>query len=223
MIRIKAFRAIDNLKDCVKFSEGHRKVLQFYGVTQVTSANLDWMNDPLVYVIIAQSFSGEVLGGARVHVFGEDNSLPIEKAVCEIDRGIHNKVKAYALNRTGEICGLWNSKEVAGMGIGTLFLMRAGISITSQIKLGSLFALCAEHTLAISTSKGFEIEKSLGNNGTFYYPKQNLVATALLMKDPNLLSNAEPKERDIIFDLRKNPQQVRDRHRSEKSAASIYQ
>jgi hypothetical protein len=208
-IRIRAFRSIDHIEASYKYAEGHKKVLQIYGVTQVTSANLDWIDNPSVIVIQAESISGDtVLGGARIHLTGQ-HPLPIEEAVCELDSTIYEIVKKYSEDGTGELCGLWNAKEVAGYGIGTVFLMRAAISLTNQLKLNSLLALCAQHTLDITTSKGFEIKHQLGNNGTFYYPKEDLVATAVIIKDPDVLSKADVEERAIIIGLRNNPLQTR--------------
>ena len=53
--------------------------------------------------------------------------------------------------------------------------------------------------------KGFEVEKSIGRAGTFIYPKLDLVATSILIKDLTNLPLALPKEKEIIFDLRENP------------------
>jgi hypothetical protein len=208
-IRIRAFRSIDHIEASYKYAEGHKKVLEIYGVTQVTSANIDWIDNPSVIVIQAESISGDiVLGGARIHLTGQ-HPLPIEDAIHEFDPTIHDMVKKYAEQGTGELCGLWNAKEVAGYGIGTLFLMRAAISLTNQLKLNSLLAFCAQHTLEITTSKGFEIKYQLGKNGTFYYPKEDLVATAVIIKDPHILSKANPFERENILELRNNPLQTR--------------
>jgi hypothetical protein len=54
---------------------------------------------------------------------------------------------------------------------------------------------------------GFKVETSLGNNGTFYYPKEDLIATAVLLNDVPVLSTADPFEKAAIMDLRKNPVQ----------------
>jgi hypothetical protein len=83
-----------------------------------------------------------------------------------------------------------------------------GVAIATQLKLNSLFALCAPITVAVGKKAGFNIETSLGNNGTFYYPKEDLLATAVMIKDIHELSTAEEYERERILDLRKNPRQV---------------
>jgi hypothetical protein len=189
--------------------EGHMNVLKIYGITEITTANTDWFYNPASYVLLAETQdSQKTVGGVRVHVAGGTQPLPIEDAVSELDGSIHDKVKTNAIKGTGELCGLWNAREVAGMGISGL-LMRAGISITTQVKLSSLFALCAPVTVPMVGKVGFVIEKSLGKDGTFFYPKSDLIATAVMIHDLITLDHAENAERQAIFDLRKNPRQSR--------------
>lgn len=210
MIKIRAFRAIDDPESCKKYIEGHSRILQIHGVTRVTSANVSWAENPGTYVIIAESDSeGKVYGGARIQVANDFMPLPIVGAISDMDIKIHSLIEIYTLTNTGELCGLWNSREVAGMGIGSVFMTRAGVAITSQLKLNSLFALCASYTVSIANKVGFVIEDSLGDHGTFYYPKEDLLATAVILKDPSTLTSADSLERDYIFDLRNNPKQVK--------------
>ncbi len=205
---IKAFRAPDDTAACQKFVDGHMKVLKIYGITMITSANIEWFEDPDTYVILVESEDGEkVYGGARVQVAGGKYELPIEKAVKDMDDSVHETVRQYAERGTAEFCGLWNSREVAGYGIGSMYLGRAAVAITQQLKLTTLFGLCAPATVKNSARVGFEIATFLGNNGTFYYPKEDLIATAVIINDTETLLTAEPEERDIIFDLRKKPVQ----------------
>ena len=144
MISIRAFRAIDDLEACQKFVIGHRHVLENIGVKKVTSSKDEWMYNPGAFVIIVESLDGEkVYGGARVEVAGGSVKLPIEEATGYLDTRIYDVVKEYTPAGTGEICGLWNSREVAGMGIGSVFLTRACVTISTQIRLSTLFALCA--------------------------------------------------------------------------------
>jgi hypothetical protein len=207
--RIRIFRAIDDKDSCERFMEGHMNVLKIYGITEIATANKGWFSNPASYVLLAETLDGQKLvGGIRVHVSEGTQPLPIEDAISELDSSIHDKIKANAIKGTGELCGLWNSREVAGMGISGL-LMRAGISVTTQVKLSSLYALCAPVTVPMVGKVGFVIEKSLGKNGTFYYPKSDLIATAVIINDLVTLPDAENYERQAILDLRKNPHQSR--------------
>lgn len=208
MVKISVFRADLNPQKCQSYVNGHRKVLEAYGVSQVTSADLSWMDEPYSYLITVDSLEdGETLGGGRIQLTGGGVPLPIETAINDLDVRIFDYVKEKAKFGTGEYCGLWNSKKVAGLGIGSILLMRIGIAILDQLHVGSLFAFASPATLKRSISIGYQVIKSLGVNGTFYYPKEDLLATALIIDDPLTLAGANPAERDRIFDLRANPVQ----------------
>jgi len=206
MLKIRVFRAIDHLELCELFANGHARVLLDYGVSKVTSSSNDWFHNPSVYVIIAQTEeTGEIVGGVRIHIADGITRLPMEDAVHLVDNRVHDLINLYIPSGTAELCGLWNSKNTAGWGIGSFILMRAGISLISKLNLQTLFALCAPHTLKISVDKGFEVERSIGNQGTFIYPKLDLIATSIIIKDPRTLPLALPEERKLILELRENP------------------
>jgi hypothetical protein len=210
MISIRAFRAIDDLEACQKFAVGHRHVLENIGVKKVTSSKDEWMHNPGAFVIIVENTEGtKVYGGARVEVAGGPFKLPIEEATGYLDPKIYDVVKEYAVNGTGEICGLWNSREVAGMGIGSVFLTRACVTISTQIKLQTLFALCAPYTIKMAENVGYHILETVGNKGTFYYPKLDLLATAMILEDVPVLSRGDKEEVDSIMALRAMPIQKR--------------
>lgn len=207
MFKFKAFRAIDDRERCEKFIKGHADVLRQYGVTKVTSSNNDWAFNPFVYVVTVElEETSEVVSGLRIHIAHPDHPLPMEQAVSQVDHKIFQLVKNYSYEGTGEVSGLWNSKSISGYGVGAVLLIRAGIAIVSQLKLGSLLALVAEYTLKPSLQKGFEIEVGIGNSGTFFYPKLDLVATSIVMKDPYNLPLADEYERQVIQELRENLQ-----------------
>lgn len=211
MIKIRAFKAIDDRPACEKYVFEHMQILKVFGITKITTANNSWMFNPNVYVIMAESLeNGEALGGARIQVYDEENPLPIVVAVKDFDPSVVPLVREYHKDTgTAEICGLWNSRSVAGLGIGTLFLSRAGVALAAQLPIKSMFVLCGEHTIGITMEKGFVIEERLGNKGTFYYPKQDLVATAAVMHDVNDLSHANVADRELIQGLRNDPTQTR--------------
>lgn len=205
-VKIRAFRAAEDVESCNRYIDGHKKILEIYGVPKVTSSTTQWKDDPNSYVILVESVESEkIYGGARIQVVSPSLPLPIEDAVGELDPYVYSLVNDLNKKRTGELCGLWNSREVAGLGIGSVFLGRAGVSIVTQIGLGSLFALCAPATVQNCLRTGFLVEERLGDKGTFYYPKLDLIATAVLLKDPVELSTADANEREKIMALRQNP------------------
>jgi hypothetical protein len=210
MIQLRVFRAIDDFETCQKFVEGHMKILKAFGITMITSANIQWFMDPNSYVIVAESRDdGRVLGGARVQVAGGKYPLPIIKAVEELDERIHDVVDEYTKEGVAELCGLWNSREIAGLGIGSVFLTRTAVAIAAKINVKRMFALCAAYTVTMAQNAGFEIATSLGDNGTFYYPKEDLVATGMLLEDSYKLDKADPAERAEIISLREDLLQIK--------------
>lgn len=206
MFRIRVFRAIDDLESCERFAEGHANVLRDYGVTKVTSSKNDWFYNPGVYVVLVETKDGsEVVGGERIHIVEKDYKLPIEEAISVVEDKIYDLVARYADDKvTGELCGLWNAKAIAGRGV-SILLTKIGVALASQLKMDSLFVLCAPYTVAMCQASGFEIETSIGNKGTFIYPKLDLVATALVVKDVGSLSKADEKFRKEIITYMDNP------------------
>lgn len=208
-VDIRIFRADENPDDTMRYVQGHRKILEAYGVTQVTSASLDWINDPYTFIIMVESAElGKVMGGARIQIASGRLPLPIETAIDDLDTSIFAWVKRKLVDRTAEICGLWNSREIAGFGLGSIILMRVGVAIADQLQLGSLFAFASQASLKNSLRVGYNVITSLGNEGTFYYPKQDLLATAIIIEDPLELKLANIDERTRIMELREQPIQT---------------
>ena len=206
MYRIRAFKAIDDPESCKKFADGHLNVLLEYGVTKVTTANLSWFHNPGVYVILIESEDGSIAyGGERIHLANDYAKLPIEDAVSIVDRNIFELTTKYrAMGLTGELCGLWNSKAIAGRGFSNL-LTKLGVAMAQRLEMSSLFVLCAPYTVAMCQAAGFEIEESVGSRGTFNYPKLDLIATALVIKDLKDLPTADAAYKEKIYSFSSHP------------------
>lgn len=216
-IKIRIYKATDNLDACKKFAQGHADVLASYGIKKVTSANTEWFNDSGVYIIMVESPSGhKIYGGARLHLKNKNFLLPIEKAVGNLDSKIFNLIDQYGENRTGELCGLWNTKGMSGTGLSVLLtrvgVAEAGIFMAQKLELESVYILCAPWTVEMVKNVGFNVEESIGKKGTFIYPRPDLLATALVVKDLKTLKGAEDLERQNIFDLRTQPKQIKSEH-----------
>ncbi len=205
-IRIRAFRAIEDSESCLKFIEGHRKVLVIYGIDNVTTNTNDWMYNKSVFVIAVESMDGSKLfGGARIHCVDGVHPLPMEEATGDMDARVYSTVKHYSQYGACELCGLWNSIEVAGLGIGSFFPSIVAVAVTKLVGINILFALCSPFTARFKDWIGGQILKSVGNNGTFYYPKFDLVATVLFSDGLYDLPLTIPRVRDKMVYLRENP------------------
>ncbi|MDQ0107944.1 hypothetical protein J2T02_003066 [Chitinophaga terrae (ex Kim and Jung 2007)] len=191
----------------MRFYEGHIRLLEiYYGIAQVTSGSADWMqHENTIVVIVEDETRTKTYGGARVQLADGILPLPIETAIGKYDP----KIYSYIQKGSAEICGMWNSKEVAGMGIGSQVLARVGVVLAAQLPITNFHVLCAPITTRIGKRVGFVIDESLGNKGTFFYPKDDFLATAMVINDCYNLEHADPKERVLIADLRENLEQTK--------------
>lgn len=204
--KIRVFSAPQDIETCQKYIQSHRAVLESYGVTKVTSTFSDWVNDPNTYVIVIESMEGDrILGGGRVQIKSTDRPMPMEGAIGRIDPRIYTYLEQFEGKRIAEFCGLFNSREVAGYGFGSIFLGRVGVAVSHLLELDHLLALCSPATLRNCLRVGFEVIYALGNKGTFYYPKEDLIATALIIQNMAELPTADQEDRERIFALRSNP------------------
>jgi hypothetical protein len=80
------------------------------------------------------------------------------------------------------------------------------VVIAEQIGLTTMFSLCSPTTVRFNKWIGSNILTTVGNEGTFYYPKLDLLATAVFLKDAVSLSDAHPREREKMLYLREHPQ-----------------
>ncbi|MGE6219080.1 hypothetical protein [Nubsella zeaxanthinifaciens] len=199
-INFTAFRAIDDREACINFMDGHRRVLEIFGITQITSAKADWILNPDVYVmLVTDGDTGKAVGGGRIHRANRINRLPIEDAVGYMDEKIYQMVDDYTDGGTGEVAGVWNSFEVAGLGVGSNHLSTACVAYAQFMNLKTLFGLAAPATYRNVVRGGFEPVKELGNNGKFYYPKDDMTATVMFNHDiVNLPLALEPEKTNIL-------------------------
>ncbi len=223
-IKIRIYKATDNQVACERFAKGHANVLKSYGIKKVTSANTNWFFDPLVYLIIVESHSGEqTYGGARLHLKNKDFQLPIENAIGKLDSRIFSLIKGKDGHTTGELCGLWNAKTMSSSGLSAILIRsgvaKAGMKIAKKLNLKTLFTLSAPWTIGMVKEMGFIVEESIGLNGTFEYPRPDLIATVLTLKDLESLHHANSSERNVIFNLRENPIQKK----NEKGPKGIFE
>ncbi len=206
MYTFRAFHAIRDLETSHKFLDGHVKVLKDYGITNITSNNNEWMKWECVYGIVAEKEDGTVVGGIRIQLADGLHLLPVEKAIGHMDPNIHNIVNSYLSDGVGELCALWNAKEVAGLGL-SLLLTRAGISMVNQVNCKTLMGICADYTMKMFRKVGFVVDSSLGENGEFVYPNKNYIARVLGILNASDLSTAEPIDHERMVSLRNDPTQ----------------
>ena len=203
-LTLHAYRALENENLNEGFINGHARVLTDYGVTNITSYKHSWVDNPSVYCVVAIDEEDEVVGGVRFHIANGTNPLPLEEALSNLDQRIHAFVENLGFHKTGELCGLWNAKKVAGMGV-SLLLTQAGISISNQLHVEMLLGICADYTLPLFQSVGFQVDYSLGMKGEFPYPTEKYITRVIGILNAKSLSTASPENQKKINFLRKNP------------------
>ena len=203
-ISIRSFRAVDDLESCMRFREGHLGVLEAFGF-KLTSSTEEWMFDPGTHVIIIESIDRKITyGGSRLQLLGSKLELPIQSAVGE---DIPN-LDEFLMSRNGpvaELCGLWNSVAVAGLGIGSVYSIRSAIALGGLLGYNEMVALCSAFTYRISHKYGFRLVDSLGEGGKVFYVGANQYAH--LTHQPNIieLTDSDEIERVKIKEIRTNP------------------
>jgi len=202
-ILVRAFRAVDDPAACLQFLKGHASVLERFKIAHITSNNIAWTENECTIVFTMESLdTGELLGGGRLQVYDYKLPLPIETAVGYLDDRIYELVSEWAQDGVAEFSGLWNTREAVKMGLSSSFIIRIGFAIATQTKIQHVIALAAPSTVKPSLKAGFSIEESLGNKGTFYYPKVDLIALVFRLSEIETLTNAIEQERENIFELR---------------------
>ena len=83
--------------------------------------------------------------------------------------------------------------------------------------------MCSLHLIKPVICVGMELENSIGKNGTFYYPKLDLIATVMLLKDVPELSKADAEDKEAIFKIRENFNVARDEELRRKKIAIHYE
>ena len=203
---VNFFQAINDQKSCNKFLNGHQKVLQKHGISNITTNNSNWFSNPSVYAVtIEKQETNEIVGGIRVHLADGKTPLPLEDAVGGQDPKVYSLIKERtSIGITGEICGLWHSKELRIMGFSKI-LVRALLAITEELNMDSLFALNSNYIQHLTLPLGFKINKSLCVNGDFLYPNNETIARISELEDLKNLTNTQEEERKAIMILRNNP------------------
>lgn len=207
-IRIKAFRASSDMISCLRFQEGHLDVLRSFGF-KISSTQEDWMLSDDTYVILVESLdSSRVYGGARLEYCNRDRTVPIQTALMDLAPEIDEFIKDRKDFDTVELCGLWNSVSVAGMGIGSVYSIRAALAVAGLLSVQNILALCSVHSFRMASVFGFTLLKEVGDGGIVYYEGAKQNAHITFHGDFIEMRNVNPDERDKIISLIDNPSQV---------------
>ena len=202
-------RATDNYSLCENFVRGHRQLL---AVNDVDLGPIDnsWFNSPDVYLLVVRrAGESEILGGAKLVVFDNDANLPLLKLLNEDYPELTDYLKEYNENGLIEISGLWNSRSVAGLGLGSEQLIRTSIAICGLLNIATIVTFCSPFVTRFAELYGFTPLSKFGQNGSIPFPDNRWMSTINILSDPHVMSKADDTEKQIIFELRNQPNQTR--------------
>lgn len=209
-VLIRTFRAISEPGLSTLFAQGHADVLKNHRIKKVVSAGADWINDPNVIVILATSPEGtRIYGGARIHVYSEDKDLPLQRPVRRFDTRIDEEIEAMAPEGCAELCALWNSVEVVGLGIGSKLVINCAVSMCQQLNIRHLLALSSPVTRRWMPDFGFVNIETIGDKGGIPYPNERLIATVAHYIHPESEELMDDQMREEMKGFRSNPLTVK--------------
>ncbi|MFN8863827.1 MAG: hypothetical protein ACK5W1_05895 [Flavobacteriales bacterium] len=219
---IRSFKAPEDPISSKAFKEGHAAVIESFGFV-LSSVSQPWETHQNTYVIIVESEDGsKVYGGARIQIYDKQLDLPVIGAIDEEAPEIVPYVEAQTPYKFAELCGLWNSISAAGLGIGSVFAVRAAVALAGMVGVEKMIALCSVHTFRIAHRYGFGLVSSVGNNGAINYAGAKQIAKLTEQSDIWNLPNSNEIEKEIILSMRNNPSQVIiDRTRGEQVSIRI--
>ena len=210
---VHVFRADQHADICHELVDGHQAVLQAYGIKKLTTFNRDWIGNPNVIVIAAlgqgtgvDSRSRRVLGGARMHGVQTVDQLPLMKAIGGQDPQLGGHMERYVEEGAFELGGMWNSIEMAGMGVEATFLIQAAMATLTMVGGRHLFALTSPVTRRMQKPLAFFTEEGIGDDGYFTYPTPKLRATIARYTFPEQLEDAQPEVRALLEGIWQDPE-----------------
>ena len=106
-LTLKAFRAPEEPELCQEFVRQHRKVLEDFGISNVTTNNEHWLDDPNAIIIVALNEEFGMMGGIRLQLATEGRVLPMEEAIAKLDPQVKQALEELRPHGNGEVCSLW--------------------------------------------------------------------------------------------------------------------
>jgi hypothetical protein len=201
IIYIRAYRPASNMDKCLGYLEGHKNILSNHGIPVDIVMRQDWFDDEAVVLVVAE-MGGVVLGGARMHSYGKSKHLPIFDSLSDLDPDLRTKMQPFASDGLFEICGLWNSYKTAGMGIGSMKLVKSCISVAQSLSMNNGVVLCSPFTNRVANDFGFRPFRLSGHEGSYPYPTEKFISTIQFNCGVRNLFLANPNERELINGLR---------------------
>ncbi|PCJ82605.1 MAG: hypothetical protein COA49_00660 [Bacteroidetes bacterium] len=201
-VHLRILRASQDVALCHQMVEGHKRVLRSYGIKKISSFNTDWIGRDDVILIAAISADGEkILAGSRLQSGPSPMGYPLFQAVGNKDDLIEPWINSIIPEGAMELNGMWNSIELAGMGLGFEWLVQSAMASMSMLDIRHLLALTSPVTRRMRDKMGWKIRGEFGEEGFFKYPTEKLRASIEQFIFPEYLQNAQPEVNVFLEEL----------------------
>ena len=202
-------RASHDQQLCKRLLQGHRRVLEAYGIKHLSSFRTDWFRRDDVLIIAVLTPDGErVLAGARLQPGMVANDFPLHQAVGHMDPKVGTFLESIIPEKAYELNALWNSIELAGMGLGSEFLIQVSMAALPILNAKHLVALTSPVTRRWRERHGWRMRDDLGEDGYFVYPKESLRATVEHFVHPDYCVNVDSEVQEMMSSIQKRPEDV---------------
>mgnify|MGYP006421009739 FL=1 len=203
---LKILRASEDVVLCQAMVEGHKRVLHAYGIKNISSFNTDWIGRDDVILIVAMSADGnKILGGTRLQSGDKPEDFPLYQAVGHMDEGLKPWLATLLKDGTMELNGMWNSIELAGMGLGVEWMVQSAMASMSILDLRNILALTSPVTRKMRDKMGWSIQDQFGDDGYFKYPNDKLLASIEQFIFPDDLPKSQKDVRVFLDELWADP------------------
>jgi hypothetical protein len=201
-------RAINDLDLCQRFSEGHRKLLENHNV-DLGPVDTSWYTDRNVYILVVKDeLSDEILGGSKLVISDGKGNLPMEKLLSEDYPELSGLLSNLSKRGIVEISSLWNSRSIAGWGLGSEQLIKASIVVSSFLDVDRVVTFCSPFVTRFAESYGFNPLEDFGENGAIPFPDNRWMSTINVLYDIDEMRLADISCKTEIFELKQNPIQT---------------
>lgn len=203
---LKILRASEDVVLCQAMVEGHKRVLHAYGIKNISSFNTDWFGRDDVILIVAMSADGnKILAGTRLQSGDNPEDFPLYQAVGHMDEGLKPWLSNLLKDGTMELNGMWNSIELAGMGLGVEWMVQSAMASMSILDLRNILALTSPVTRKMRDKMGWSIKDQFGDDGYFKYPNDKLLASIEQFVFPDDLPKSQKDVRVFLEELWADP------------------
>lgn len=200
-INISAYCAEDDFVSSQQYANEHNRILQGFGLGPISSSTPDWINDPNCWVITARDYlTGEMLGGARVHLHQFEKQLPFVKGLSKIDPGVTQIISDSDVGKVAENCGLWVREDMRGTKLSRALLLGC-IAFAQSMKLDHVYTLCSPVTTPMLHEAGFLTFPVVGDAGRFFYPTPDYLSELVILPDPMEMKYAQPSFSEELNEL----------------------